>query len=151
MIGWILKQLTGALGPYILGVLLAAATLTAGVQSWRVDRLKKDVAAERLAQVNPATGAKWKAEAVRDAAALGVCRDNVGRLEGAVAEQGRKVRAWEADGKRLVAAAQAANDGARAARAESDRLARRLAATPSAATCEGREAAAAALIGGLTR
>jgi hypothetical protein len=142
--GMILKLLAGSAGPYIAGALAVAfAGLLAfgGIQTARLDHAKAD-------QINPATGAKWKAEAKRDAGLLSAavsdlaaCRDNVQAQKDAIALQNGRVDAWKAEAERMAGEADKARQTAALARRKAERTAAEiLAARPGADVCQSIDA-----------
>ncbi|MDP1738927.1 MAG: hypothetical protein Q8L23_15980 [Caulobacter sp.] len=135
------RKAAGFVGKHWKLLALVGVLAFAGVQTHRVGRLKADVAAERAAQINPATKKAWKVEAQRDARDLTTCRGNTTRLEGSLAAQTAAVRTAEAEGDRMAAAAARAARDARAARVVAESRSRAiLDTTIDAATCEGRDA-----------
>lgn len=122
--------------------LIAIAMLTAGlmIQAGTLDRVTRQRDQARAAQINPATGKTWRAEAERDGAALGICHGNVDVLTAAVGTQNTAIAAARDQGARMAAAAEQAARGMRGARAVAESRARDLmTATVDGATCEARE------------
>lgn len=137
--GWILKLLGGSAGSYIMSavaIAFVALLAFAGVQSARLDNAKRD-------QLNPATGQRWKAEAQRDAKALGKLRPELAgctaqrdglrdklRVQNAAVDQLRR------DGEARARAAAAAIASAEKGRTAAERRAAQiLAARPGADVC----------------
>jgi hypothetical protein len=126
-----------------LGAAAAAALVLAfaGVQSLRVAHIKGQLAHARAAQIDPASGAAWKGEALGARRDLADCRANAGRLQGAIDRQNAAVRAMGEAGARAAAAAQLAIDRARAEGAgERATAAAILAARQGARSCADADA-----------
>ncbi|MBI1405719.1 MAG: hypothetical protein GC145_06290 [Caulobacter sp.] len=122
----LLKLLAGSAGPYIAGgvaVIIAALLAFGGLQTARLNHAKAD-------QINPATGAKWKVEAKRDAKLLasavrdlGQCRENEATQAAAITRQNGEIDAWKAEGDRLAAEARAAAQRAASVRRTAEKAA----------------------------
>lgn len=134
----LLKVLGGKFGAAVLaaaGMAFALMASALAVQSHRLDARTAQLATARAALKNPLTGRTWRAEATAAAAALKRCADDL-------SDQSQRVRAWEAEGKRLAAAAAAGQRQLVGARAVAESRSQAVMAVQvDAATCDAREAA----------
>lgn len=138
----VLKILGGKFGAAVLGAAGVAFALLAwglAVQSSRLDTRTAELATAKAALVNPVTRRTWQAEAT-------ACAADVDRLSAEIADQSARVLAWEAEGRRLEAAAAEAQRRQGAARAVAESRSQAvMALRVDAASCEAREAAMLAI------
>lgn len=127
--------------PRALGLIgLAGLVAVLGVQSERLAHCKADLAAARLALVDPATRQTWRAERLADIAALRTDRANMAALTAALDDQNRAVAGLRAQGAADTARADAALAKAHVgADVLAKAAARLLAARPDGPPCQGAD------------
>ncbi len=130
-------------GPRRTWIALGAGALVGlgGVQTARLAHAKGDLSAARTAQIDPATGRPWQAEARGAAADLAACQVGLGRLDGALVSQSAALNALKGEEAAAGAAAQQALVRAQGqAKIAAGRAATILSARPSSPACADTDA-----------